>query len=118
MEIQGLRLELFCERKYVLQVNHLEWSCKQTGIDGNRMVGYGEKDREAIRSEFDRSVMIDFHEAKITSDTGFLLLKAIGERFGAWVQSIDNRRIPVPGSQQPYRTSRWSGRGYIRYCRV
>jgi len=39
------------------------------------MVGCGEKEREAIRPEFDRSIMIDIHGAKITSDTGFLLLR-------------------------------------------
>ena len=46
------------------------------------MVGSGEKERETIRPEFDRSIMIDFQGAKITSDTGFLLLRAIDERFG------------------------------------
>jgi hypothetical protein len=46
------------------------------------MVGYGEKERETIRPEFDRSITIDFQGAKITSDTGFLLLRAIDERFG------------------------------------
>jgi hypothetical protein len=52
------------------------------GIEGVRMVGCGETGREAIRPEFDRSIMIDFQGAKITSDTGFLLLRAIDERFG------------------------------------
>ncbi len=46
------------------------------------MVGRGKKERETIRPEFDRSIMIDFQGAKITSDTGFLLLRAIDERFG------------------------------------
>ena len=46
------------------------------------MVGHGEKERETIRPEFDRSIMIDFQGAKITSDTGLLLLRAIDERFG------------------------------------
>jgi hypothetical protein len=46
------------------------------------MVGYGEKERVKIRPEFDRSIMIDFQGAKITSDTGFLLLREIDERFG------------------------------------
>ena len=45
------------------------------------MVGYGEKERETIRPEFDRSIVIDFQGAKITSDTGFLLLREIDERF-------------------------------------
>jgi hypothetical protein len=39
------------------------------------MVGCGEKEREAIRPEFNRSIMIDIHGVKINSDTGFLLLR-------------------------------------------
>jgi hypothetical protein len=45
------------------------------------MSGGGEEQRETIRPEFDRSIMIDFQGAKITSDTGFLLLRAI-----VWLQ--------------------------------
>ena len=41
------------------------------------MSGSGEEAREAIRPEFDRSIMIDFKGAKITSDAGFLLLGEI-----------------------------------------
>ena len=46
------------------------------------MQGSGEEQNETIRPEFDRSIMIDFQGAKITSDTGFLLLREIDERFG------------------------------------
>ncbi len=42
----------------------------------------GEEQNETIHPEFDRSIMIDFQGAKITSDTGFLLLREIDERFG------------------------------------
>ncbi len=42
----------------------------------------GEEQKETIRPEFDRSIMIDFQGAKITWDTGFLLLREIDERFG------------------------------------
>jgi hypothetical protein len=45
------------------------------------MVAYGEKERETIGPEFDRSIVMDFQGAKITSDTGFLLLREIDERF-------------------------------------
>jgi len=38
------------------------------------MCAVGDKQREAIRLEFDRSISIDFQGAKITSDTGFLLM--------------------------------------------
>ena len=46
------------------------------------MSGSGEEQRETIRPQFDRSIKIDFQGAKITSDTGFLLLREIDERFG------------------------------------
>ena len=46
------------------------------------MRGRGEEQRETIRPEFNPAIMIDFQGAKITSDTGFLLLRAIDERFG------------------------------------
>jgi hypothetical protein len=46
------------------------------------MVGSNEKEREITRPEFDLSIMIDFQRAKITSDTGFLLLREIDKRFG------------------------------------
>ena len=46
------------------------------------MVENGEEERDTIRTDFDRSMMIDFQGAKITSDTGFLLLREIDERFG------------------------------------
>ncbi len=46
------------------------------------MSGSSEEERETIRPEFDRPIMIDFQGAKITSDTGFLLLREIDERFG------------------------------------
>jgi hypothetical protein len=46
------------------------------------MRGSGEEQRETIRPEFNPAIMIDFQGAKITSDTGFLLLRVIDERFG------------------------------------
>jgi hypothetical protein len=46
------------------------------------MVDSGEGQKEAIRPDFARSIMIDFQGAKITSDVGFLLLREIDERFG------------------------------------
>ncbi len=46
------------------------------------MAWCGEKERATIRPEFDRSIMVDFQGAKITSDTGFLLLREMDERFG------------------------------------
>ncbi|MBI5569052.1 MAG: transposase [Desulfomonile tiedjei] len=46
------------------------------------MVGSGEDQGETIRPEFNPAIMIDFQGAKITSDTGFLLLREIDHRFG------------------------------------
>ena len=46
------------------------------------MHGSGEEQNETIRPEFDQHIMIDFQGAKITSDTGFLLLRELDERFG------------------------------------
>jgi hypothetical protein len=46
------------------------------------MPASGEEQRETIRPEFYPAIMIDFQGAKIASDTGFLLLREIDERFG------------------------------------
>ncbi len=45
------------------------------------MSGSGEETKETIRPEFNPGIMIDFQGAKISSDTGFLLLKEMDERF-------------------------------------
>jgi hypothetical protein len=39
-----------------------------------------DKHRGTIRPEFDRSISIDFQGAKITSDTGFLLMREMDQR--------------------------------------
>ncbi|MGA3116317.1 MAG: transposase [Syntrophobacteraceae bacterium] len=60
-----------------------------------RAVGY--KLRGAIRPEFDCSISIDFQGAKITSDTGLLLLREIDQRFnilGGVESLIDDPRSP------------------------
>ncbi len=46
------------------------------------MTGSDEEGRKTIPPEFNRSIMTDFQGAKITSDTRFLLLREIDERFG------------------------------------
>jgi hypothetical protein len=45
------------------------------------MVDNGEGQKEAIRPDFNGSIMINFQGAKITSDVGFLLIREIDERF-------------------------------------
>jgi hypothetical protein len=45
------------------------------------MFGCGESQKEAIRPDFNRAIVIDFQGATISSDTGFILLREIDERF-------------------------------------
>lgn len=45
------------------------------------MLDSGESQKEAIRPDFNRSIMIDFQGATISSDTGFILLREVDERF-------------------------------------
>jgi hypothetical protein len=43
--------------------------------------GCGESQKEVIRPDFNRAIMIDFQGAQITSDVGFLLVPEIDDRF-------------------------------------
>ena len=45
------------------------------------MLNSGESQKVVIRPDFNRSIMMDFQGAKITSDVGFLLVREIDERF-------------------------------------
>jgi hypothetical protein len=45
------------------------------------MLGCGESQKEAIRPDFNRAIMIDFQGATISSDTGFILLREVDDRF-------------------------------------
>ena len=45
------------------------------------MLDSGETQKEVIRPDFNRSIMIDFLGATISSDTGFILLGEVDERF-------------------------------------
>ena len=45
------------------------------------MLDSGERQKEAIRPDFNRAILIDFHGATITSAVGFLLMREIDERF-------------------------------------
>jgi len=44
------------------------------------VIGSGEDRSEAIGPEFNRSIIIDFRRAKISSEAGFLLLREIDGR--------------------------------------
>jgi hypothetical protein len=50
------------------------------------MRAVGDKQRWSIRPDFDRSIRIDFQGAKITSDTGFLLMREMDQRFVKYPQ--------------------------------
>jgi hypothetical protein len=45
------------------------------------MLNSGENQKEVIRPDFNRSIMIDFQGATTSSDTGFILLREIDDRF-------------------------------------
>jgi hypothetical protein len=45
------------------------------------MLANGESQKEVIRPDFNRAIMIDFQGATICSDTGFILLREVDERF-------------------------------------
>ena len=62
------------------------------------MHGNGEAQDRIIRPEFNRSILIDFLGAKITSDAGFLVMREIDERFKVTSPmggEIDDPRSPV-----------------------
>ena len=46
------------------------------------MVGNGESRKEGLSPDFNRSIVMDFQGAKLTSDAGFLLLREIDRRHG------------------------------------
>ena len=61
------------------------------------MRAVGDKQTRTIRPDFDRPISIDFQGAKITSDTGFLVLREIDQRFnilGGAASQIDDPRSP------------------------
>ncbi|MGO9022207.1 MAG: hypothetical protein ACLQVJ_28045 [Syntrophobacteraceae bacterium] len=44
------------------------------------MRAVGDTQRETIKPEFDRSIRIEFQDAKITTDTGFLVMREVDQR--------------------------------------
>ncbi len=62
------------------------------------MLGCGGSQKEVLRPNFNRSILVDFRGAKISSDTGFLLLREMDERFDIIVpmsDCLEDRRSPV-----------------------
>lgn len=61
------------------------------------MPGTGESDFGAIRPGFDATISLGFSGAKLTSDTGFLLLREVDERFNilaSAVAGLEDHRSP------------------------
>lgn len=62
------------------------------------MLVSGERQKDVIQPDFNRSIMIDFQGAKISSDTGFILLREVGERFrilGPMNDCLEDLRSPI-----------------------
>lgn len=57
----------------------------------------GERKKKAIRPDFNRSIRLDFQGAKLSSDTGFLLLRESDQRFGILEglgEALEDKRSP------------------------
>jgi hypothetical protein len=64
----------------------------------------GESQKEVIRPDFNRAIMIDFQGATISSDTGFILLREVEERFGIIdpkKDCLEDLRSPTPSPLHP-----------------
>ena len=66
------------------------------------MAGVGERQNGAIHPSFDRSISIDFKGAKITSDTGFLLMRHLPD-----TEVKLNMAVPLRGHLQARRNARF-----------
>jgi len=62
------------------------------------VLGCGESQKEAIRPDFNRAIIIDFQGAQITSDVGFLLVREVDDRFkiiGPMKDCLEDLRSPA-----------------------
>jgi len=50
----------------------------------------GESSREYLRPDFDRSIMMDFQGAKLSSDTGFILMRELDQRHNVIAPMADS----------------------------
>lgn len=61
------------------------------------MLGSGESEKEVIRPDFNRSILIDFQGAQISSDVGFIAFREVDERFnilGPMHEALEDKRSP------------------------
>jgi hypothetical protein len=54
--------------------------CFQGILGGFQVHPSGESKKEVLRPDFNRSIMMDFQGAKLSSDTGFLLMRELDQR--------------------------------------
>lgn len=62
------------------------------------MVGSGESQYGVLRPDFNRSIWMDFQGAKLTSDTGFILLREVDQCFkviGPMAGQLEDTRSPT-----------------------
>jgi hypothetical protein len=77
------------------------------------MLDSGESQKEVIRPDFNRAIMIDFQGANITSDVGFLLMREIDDRFYVWGEEVKRsidcliKRLIKVGARVSYHARRW-----------
>ncbi len=67
----------------------------------------GDEQTRTIQPDFHRSISMDFQGAKITSDTGFLLMKDIDQRFNISSEPACQVDDPVFSGKDPARRSGW-----------
>jgi len=82
------------------------------------MHGCGEREKRPICPDFNRSIKMDFQGAIQSSDTGFLLLRGIDERFGVTKSYQRLLRITGPLSHQELHRPDDSAAGLSDSCRV
>ena len=73
------------------------------------MLGCSGSQQEALRPDFDRSIVIDFRGARINSDTGFLLPREMDKRFdviGPTSDCLEDRKLAVHARHSPIQTIR------------
>jgi hypothetical protein len=66
---------------------------------GSKLLNSGESRKEVIRLDFNRTIMIDFRGAKITSEVGVFLMREIDDRFkiiAPMGDCLEDLRSPTP----------------------
>ena len=74
----------------------------------------GERKMKAIRPDFNRSIRLDFQGARVSSDTGFLLLREIDERLGFLRVLEKPLKISVPLPTPGTLWFRWFDNEFIK----